>query len=258
MKKKLLYSVPIFLILLTVISITSAQPPEDTTVYETYVTTYVTATIGDPFPSENPNLEWKVAVGDVKTFTFTKLYDLNDYDGDGDPYTQSSFIELENGTEIDLKIRAGSTYSFEVLTLDEYATLQATIDGYELGPMDSGSGIVAKTVDNQTYWEEYATQISGGYQNVSVEGNLLVYQMRDTWNFGETQESIRKMNWKTGWLSYMYQKETNETHTISEMEIMTEGAATLTPGFELSPLPISLLLFSIYILKRRRKNDRLR
>ncbi len=201
-----------------------------------------------------PNLEWKVSVGDVKQFTYRKVYDLYDSDEDGNPNTQRMYAELENGTETEITITSGSTLSCEILALDEYATIQITINGIELDPQEGGGGVLMKTTDNKTYWEEIASQISDEHQNVSVEGNLLVHRSKDSWS-DKTFVGITKTNWKTGWLEYVYSKETNSTHILREMEITTGGTPGLIPGFEIAPLYVPLIVLATLFLRKRNRKD---
>ncbi|PWI48842.1 hypothetical protein CEE45_04600 [Candidatus Heimdallarchaeota archaeon B3_Heim] len=244
MKKRVLPLTTIFLLFLTYNAIVFATNSEETTII---VTTQISP-IGPIFDSD---LDWKVAVGDSMRYTFTKLFDLNDYDEDGSPYTQKISFVAENGSEIELSIREGSQLLCEIVTLDEYATIQLTLDGIKSEPSEGGGSFVTKTTDNRTYWEEFAKQANTEFQNVTVEGNLVVYRSVDNWD-DRTYYSMSKINWRTGWFSYIYQKEMNGTHTLTEMEVSTE-VPVLTPGFEISPLPVSLVLFSIYIWRKRRK-----
>ena len=79
--KKVLYCISlIFLVLLTSSNIKLTTAPEETTMVATSV-------VDEPIPTFEKQLEWKVSVGDVKTFTYTKLYDLFDDDRDGNPNT---------------------------------------------------------------------------------------------------------------------------------------------------------------------------
>ncbi len=245
MKKKLLNFLLVFLVLLTFSNMEIVAAPETTMV--------ATTVIDEPIPGMDPNLEWKVSVGDVKTFTYTKTYDLYDFDEDGNPNTQRMYVETENGTEIEITIKAGSTLSCEILALDDYATIQITINGVKLDPSEGGGGgIVMKTTDNKTYWETYASQASNEYQNVSVEGNFVVYSSVEEWSDG-TYEYRSKFNWRTGWLESIYNKETNSTHLLREMEISSGGYPGLTPGFEISPLYAFLIILPAYSLRKRKR-----
>ena len=233
MKKRVLPLTSIFLLFLTFSAIVFATTHQETTIV-------VTTQINPIGPTPNPDFEWNVAVGDSMRYTFTKIFDLNDYDEDGDLYTRTGHFIAENDTIIEMTIRQGSSLFCEILTLDEYATIQLTLDGITFELSGDYGWFITKTTDNRTYWEEYAEQISDEYQNVSVEGDMVVHRTTDNWNDG-TSYYISKINWRTGWLSYTYQKETNGTHTIREMEV-TSGIPDLIPGFEFSPFPVSGLL----------------
>jgi hypothetical protein len=120
-----------------------------------------------------------------------------------------------------------------------------------------GGGIVMKTIDNKSYWEEYASTMSGGNQSwlgtsfgsVTVEGNYVVTSSNLDMN-GTTLESIVKVNWKTGWYTYTYSKMSNDTHTISEMET-TSGSSVIT-GFEITSIFLGLFIITLIVSRKRK------
>ncbi|MHA2154209.1 MAG: hypothetical protein ACXABU_02640 [Candidatus Hodarchaeales archaeon] len=258
MKKRALNLICCVMLLLTVSSIFIISNGQETnttivTIQEP-MTTVVTTQVDPIGPIFDSDLEWKVTVGEIKQYTFTKLFDIDDGDEDGNPYTQTGLFISENGSEIEVVIRKGSTLFCEILAINENPTIQMTINGINLEPSEGAGLFVMPTVDNRTYWEEYAEKISNTGQNVSIEGNLMVTRTIETWK-DRTFAYVTKLNWRTGWLSSIYQRDTNDTHLLREMELTNETPG-LIPGFEISPFPLSLILFCIYLVRKRRKNDK--
>ena len=112
-----------------------------------------------------------------------------------------------------------------------------------------------KTVDNQSYWEEYASTMSvgnvtsGTYGTVKVEGNHVVTSSQLDMN-GTKLESIVKVNWKTGWQEYTFSKMSNNTHTINEMEV-TSGFLSVS-RFEIILIIVGLFIIVLVVPRRRR------
>jgi hypothetical protein len=201
-------------------------------------------------------LEWKVNVGDSMTYTISKFFDLRDSDGNGDPESTTIFVQNEAGEMVNVTYGKGSKYTVKITALNGLTTTQITW-GSVVSKESISAGYVMKTIDNKSYWEEYASTISGGNQSwlgtssgsVKVEGDYLVTSTILDMN-STTLESIVKVNWKTGWYSYTYSKLSNSTDTINELET-TSGSSGI-PGFEIIPITSGLFIFTLIITKKRK------
>ena len=206
------------------------------------------------------DLEWKVEVGDSITMTCEKYYDSSDWDENGDPNSYETVFGDKDGNVHNITVKKGLKYKIEIISLQEYATVQMTVDGHVSEPMeDDYNSYVRKTVDNKSYLEEEAKRLQEESTNeeYSVEGDFLVTRSEYTSSFSDqTQESVRKLNWKTGWWSYQSQKSWNSSGTISEMIMSTGGGGgglICVPGFEFVPLVMSMIVFVIFVSKKRIK-----
>ncbi|UCE14786.1 MAG: hypothetical protein JSV04_06290 [Candidatus Heimdallarchaeota archaeon] len=195
-------------------------------------------------------LEWHVKVGDSHEYIFSKYY--YDYpDGDGDPSTTTMEIKDEEGDWINITLTKGSKLKFEITALNGVATLKTTYNGEvtdqeHIDAAPPGS-IVAKTVDDRTYWESWVENKT----DYSLEGDLLVISHEQIM-IENTQETILKRNWKTGWLRYVYTKISNKTATIIEFEYSSNGNGEIqVTSFPFIPLLISMTVIVIVLRKQR-------
>jgi hypothetical protein len=69
--------------------------------------------------------------------------------------------------------------------------------------------------------------------------------------FSIRSESIVETNWKTGWISYIYSKMSNSTHTISEMETTTGSSGSIT-GLEVNYIFLSLFIIALVVSRKRK------
>ncbi|MFX0152481.1 MAG: hypothetical protein ACFFAJ_16960 [Candidatus Hodarchaeota archaeon] len=209
-------------------------------------------------------LEWKVKIGDSKTYTVDKYFDDTDFDGDGDKYKQTVEVTDEDGERVDVVLEKGTTLKVTITDLNDIATVKFTCDSNVTTGETSillpslfalpAQSMVAKTVDNKKYWENLAENKHG----MSVEGDFVVIEdiLTDLTLDPETEITVKRRNWKTGWVTYVHRKITNWTDTIAEIEFSTEAAGL--PGFKITPIVlgivvITLLAFSLYLNRRVRE-----
>jgi hypothetical protein len=196
-------------------------------------------------------LEWKVKVGDSMTYEFTKVYQNPDEDEDGDPNTRKIIFPDEDGNTREVFLKKGTILEIEIIKLNDGATIKNTFNGEITSEESTDNTMVMKTVDNKTYWEEYAKTKSVGDTEGSVDGNLLVleteYENYDT----STTEMIFKVDWKTGWFTYRYQKHYNETDTIFEMELTVKAAGGIT-GIEQVSILLGLVIITLVVSTKRK------
>jgi hypothetical protein len=185
------------------------------------------------------------------TYTISKYFDLADSDGNGDPESTTLLIQNEAGEFVNVTYGKGSKYTTKITALNGLATAQTTY-GSVVSKESTAGGVVMKTTDNKSYWEEYASAMSGDNSSlgsITVEGNYIVTKM-DLNIFNTTTESVVKFNWKTGWHTYTYSKMTNSTHTISEMEV-TSGSSGI-PGFEIPSIILGLFIITLVVTRKRK------
>ncbi len=211
-------------------------------VYTSIVSATMTVTNDSEF-------EWKVEVGDIKKMTYTKVFNVYDPDEDGSAHTITGMHTAENGSKVELTVKKGSTVEYEIIALDDNALIQISLNGVKFPTKEAS--VVTKTTDNKSYWEEYAKLNSGKFNNYSLNGDLLVIS-HELYTESGDYISIDEKNWKTGWHVYSYSKQTNATHTLTEMEL-TAGSPGLISGFEFFPLQVFLVMLSTYILRKRKK-----
>jgi hypothetical protein len=203
-------------------------------------------------------LEWKVKVGDIKTLKFNKVFDLEDHDEDGSQNSIRMELETESGARENVTIKAGSAMTTEIMELNDEATVQVAYNGVKMAPYPAGS--IMKTTDNRTYWEEYVEEYTEeGFDDYTVrltlEGDYLVYRSGHSYD-SMTSNTTRKVNWKTGWMSYTHQITYNDTHVISELELGKKGDgdfADFIPGFEFLILVPVLVATSIVLSHKKKK-----
>ncbi|UCE12766.1 MAG: hypothetical protein JSV04_11295 [Candidatus Heimdallarchaeota archaeon] len=195
--------------------------------------------------------EWKVSVGDSKTYEVTKYYDAYLINLDGDPNKENNTVGGKTYTyEKDITIKVEITKLNAIAEVDETYYDEVTVSN-ALGTTPQGQAWVSKTIDNKTYWEDMIPDPTPTL-NVTLDGNLIVTTAKMPWLFDATitWEYSNKINWKTGWLEYMYQTLYNSTGTLTEVEFSVKGAAA--PGFELPTLLVGLFAATLVVLRKRR------
>ncbi|MFX0051374.1 MAG: hypothetical protein ACFFAJ_09700 [Candidatus Hodarchaeota archaeon] len=213
----------------------------------------------DQIISGESQLEWKVKVGEVKTLKFNKVFEVEDYDEDGSQNSVRMEIETESGVRQNITIKAGSTITIEILELnDDEAKVQIAYNGVKMKPYPDSGGYIRKTTDNRTYWEEYVeeyTEEGVDGLTVTLEGDYLIYRSGHSYD-STNYNTTHKVNWKTGWMSYMHQKTYNDTHVITELELGKKGDGgfpDFVPGFELVILVPVLVATSIVLSHKKKK-----
>ena len=194
--------------------------------------------------ASEPEYEWKVNFGDSMTYTYSKYVDFRDEDGNGDAYSTT----ISNNS-VEVVIKNGTQFICEIISLNEWASVQLIYKGVKLPPSES-SLYVMKTVDNRTYWETSLEQLPA--RNPTIVGNLIISQEKDVTSSGKIFERVNKLNWKTGWIVYLYSKESNATHLIRELELTT-GTVELTHGFDFLSILIVFPFIPIILVWRSRK-----
>ena len=212
----------------------------------------VVSTTNSTVKATNETFEWKVKVGDSRTYTLSKYIDLEDSDGNGDTESETLSIQDEDGEMVNVTLRKDTKYTVEITALNGDATTQTTygnIVAKETTPYYNK--VVWKTIDNKTYWEEYVKMYSSALGNVTIEGNPTIIESDLDGPYGTTAESKRIWDWKTGWITYLYSKISNDTHTIFEQEI-TSGSSGIG-GFEITTIFVGLTIIAI-VVSRKKQN----
>lgn len=208
--------------------------------------------------------EWKVKVGDSMTYTLSKYFDIRDIDGNGDAESKNYSVLKEDGTSEDVILKKGSKYTVNITALNHSATFQLIFGNITSNKRHSGMGdYLQKTIDNKSYWEREAIVDSLNIfddTNYTVEGNYYVQ-----WKFDSKDQGYElKRNWKTGWIIYLYEKVTNDTHTIREEEITSvEYTPTTTrttttqritgiQGIEIITIFVGLTIIAIVVSRKRK------
>ena len=195
--------------------------------------------------------EWKVKVGDSMTYTLSKYFDIRDIDGNGDPESKNYSVLKEDGTSENVILKKGTKYTVNITALDHSATFQLIFGNITSNKRSSGMGdYLQKTIDNKSYWARKAIVDSLNIvddTNYTVEGNYYVQ-----WNFDSKDQGYElKRNWKTSWIAYLYEKVTNDTHTIREEEITsveyTPSTQRITSiqGIEIITIFVGLTIIAI-------------
>jgi hypothetical protein len=217
---------------------------------------------------EEQTLEWKAHVGDIRNYTVTKYHNsINDTDSD---HAQDEITVVTGVTELGVNLysnytlKQGTTMKIEVMqsagedifTGLYYIGVVITYNSQVRAMEQPDFGYYnAPTVDNQTYWEVYAAT----YPNTTLEGDFIVITTEST-SAGMSTSTILKRNWRTGWLSSMLNKISDQTGTIYEYELSedtskgTNGTdAAISPSFELILVISALVSLSFIISKSRSK-----
>ncbi|PWI48807.1 hypothetical protein CEE45_04425 [Candidatus Heimdallarchaeota archaeon B3_Heim] len=215
-----------------------------------------------------PKLDWKAAVGDSMTFHYTKYYDSFDSDGNRDPHSTILSIISSKGENVNISIKKGLKVRAVITELgDALPSIQLSFNGISTAMRRYTEYfifhgyVLVKTVDNQTYWDSKAihTVESSPFSNhtleISVEGENFVTRHFNVHNSGQISQSVHKRNWKTGWFTYIHSKNSNETHTLQEVEFSanTKGLFTNLISERIFILLMFLLTFvTIIIITKRR------
>ncbi|MHA2175519.1 MAG: hypothetical protein ACXABI_11875 [Candidatus Hodarchaeales archaeon] len=142
------------------------------------------------------DLEWKVNVGDSKTYIISKLCEEADYDGNGDPTTILTLITDINKESVEILLMEGSTFTVEIISLNDSALIQITYNGnITTQPQLDKGRFIEKTTEEQGYWEQVAKDNPG----CSTSGDL--FTLEQTIN---DIDSVRKYNMTSGWLEYSH------------------------------------------------------
>ncbi|MHA1977655.1 MAG: hypothetical protein ACW98F_17100 [Candidatus Hodarchaeales archaeon] len=219
--------------------------------------------------NEVSEFEWMVAVGDSMTYTYTKCFDSDDSDKDGDMYSRIYSTTTSDGEPVEISIKKGVIIRVEIWEIGLFARINVTLNGIPTGMDETESThffhgfVVDMTVNSQAYWENKSFQyIDHSYSDITiiesafVQGDYFLQVTNVTSNTGTYFLRIRKTNWKTGWFAYEYERYFNETHLIREYEISTEIQgifANLNLGRIFIPALFLLSLMTILIMSKRKR-----
>jgi hypothetical protein len=192
------------------------------------------------------DLEWKVKVGDSKTYVVDKWFDDSDLDGDGDKNTQTTEVTDEDGKIVEVIWQKGLTIKTTITDLNSNPTVKFTFNG-EVTSEETIPVLptVFKTIDNKTYWENLAESNNA----ISVEGDLVINETKIE-VFDLTMTNLIKTNWKTGWVTYLKLDAANSTHTVSEIIYSEKGDGV--PGFEMAPILLGIVVITLLVYKKRK------
>ncbi len=164
--------------------------------------------------TDEEELEWKVKVGDKKT------YEIKKYIVDGKTESTSE-METEDGKHVNITYRKGLKFTIEITELDniEDAYGKMKISGIILEKQPL-SPYITPTTDNKTYWKEWVNETPEWVEeeeedeeityNRSVNGDIIIEEQRIS-SEDLSYETKLYRNWKTGWLvSLYYRIETSE------------------------------------------------
>ena len=218
--------------------------------------------------------EWAVKVGDSLTYTVGKYYENFDLDSDGNKNTSTTEIKDKEGILNNITLKRGSKIKVTITELTfSHVSVEITYNSNFTIKEENYQGIcVSKTVTNKTYWESLETwkaqdlvreKAAGVYFyfdscNSSVKNNLFIIESNGNL-FGFTSgdmpyDLILKINWKTGWLVYLYTKSFYQNGTLlSEMELTSPGVGSAS-GFEIFNSFLGILLVLLIVIPRKRPN----
>ncbi|MHA2253766.1 MAG: hypothetical protein ACXAD7_25625 [Candidatus Kariarchaeaceae archaeon] len=176
------------------------------------------------------DLEWKVSVGNSKTYTVSELFEEADLDGNGDPTTvKKTVIDINNNT-VEVVLMKGSTLTVEVIALNKSAFIQVTYNKNVTAKTRLDTGIfLQKTTEDWAYWEQVAKENSG----CKVNGDLFI--LKQTIN---GIDSVKKYNMTSGWLEYSHQ---SHEASVSEFSAIEYQANTTSYDLLFSLLSIPFL-----------------
>ncbi|MFX1506200.1 MAG: hypothetical protein ACFFDC_08790 [Promethearchaeota archaeon] len=166
--------------------------------------------------------------------------------------TQTDEITDEDGNKVNVTIRKGNKMKIITTKLNGDATVKKEwLDDGVISEEKTDQPSVKKTVDDETYWQEEAVEMSVGDTKAKVQGDLVIVNITTT-GVIKTMNVI-KTNWKTGWRVYEYFKIYNETQTDYEFEYSGEITSVgSTPGFEPPSILLGLLVCLVVISRKRK------
>ena len=161
-------------------------------------------------------LEWQINEGDSQVYYYNKRYNIDSEN----PFQFQEEIRDENGNLVTVVIAKGSTVQYDVTSVtpnaiwgritynDSVTSIMNIIarDGRIREP-------IRKSVDNKSFWEEYCEED----EHLSISEDLIVHEGTYSTPSGYRWIS-EKWNWKTGWITYYYERSWNSTHILDEIE----------------------------------------
>ena len=190
---------------------------------------------------DTSNVEWKVAVGDSITYTYTKFFDRFDTDRNGDPFSRLLTIVNTDSEVVNITVKRGLKIKAMIHNLPEsgedsqLVDIQLSFNGITTEVNQYVSFlvgvIVRETIDNESYWkalEVHQSEVGTSYNftiSEYVEGNEFIREYHSIYSWGGVELTKSKVNWKTGWSTHSYMILANKTHTLSEFEVTTDPLA---------------------------------
>ncbi|MHA2247380.1 MAG: hypothetical protein ACXADY_20705 [Candidatus Hodarchaeales archaeon] len=200
--------------------------------------------------------EFKVKIGDKRTYVFTK------YNNHGITEELGKITTI-NGSTADKTYKQGITFTVEVSNItgmgkDSQVYVTETHNGVTEREKEAGIFIV-KTTDDEDYWEALAqneTDIvdNNNYTKTSVMGNILIFEKRLNWTTSDWYYyHIDEWDTKTGWLIHDYVFVEDKGTVRSEIEVKILESTIGIPGYESLNLFTSILaMVTVIVVYRRR------
>ncbi|MFX1512892.1 MAG: hypothetical protein ACFFCQ_09925 [Promethearchaeota archaeon] len=170
--------------------------------------------------SNDENLEWKVKVGDKKTYEIKKI-NLNG--------THEDTVEIDTKEgEVNVTLKKGSKMTIEITILNETEFAYGIVKYDNIKAIERDiSYFIMPTTNNMTYWEEWAAAEEDEWYEENTTYSCWVEEeyitVEHSVNFEDFySESLVTRNWKTGWLVRHY----NLFHDYEEgvFEVLLEEA----------------------------------
>jgi hypothetical protein len=210
--------------------------------------------------------EWKVEVGDTKTYRLTKYYDTEDLDNNGDPNSEDFSFENIEGETINMTRQVGLTITYEIIELEPVtapgggrAIAQISFNGVKKKQEELDQAPVFPVIDNKSYYEKLVKGINEKdpippliSHFASLDGNIYTYEHTMNTTLDSTVFRISKSNWKTGWITYKYTRFEYNNGTV-QFEIEDKIVENTVPGFVALPLICGLTLLTIIRIRKRKK-----
>lgn len=216
----------------------------------------------------NEELEWKVSVGDSKTYTWTKIYIENDSSH------QLNYSGQYKGEEFNFTVTQGEKFEVLITELGEYHAKESFTYNSDLtiGYFPSityFSFFIRKSTENISYWEEYAQNLSEDtkdhYFNVVINGNIITETLRsgiDWIGKNIVFEDTIKFNCKSGWRTECTRKAYERTDTTTwkidhlREEISFSSSANSIPITIDFYLLMGLIMCTVYYRKKRKMENK--
>jgi hypothetical protein len=176
--------------------------------------------------------EWRVEVGDKKTYIYTKFKRLDE--SEATIYVKKSMTEMEK-----ISVKKETKYSVEIIELNEGAKIKINYKEFKTDNL-GGDGFVMRIVKDKNELEEEAKKD----ENITFDGKFLTIRNSsvDFLDFNTTK--IIKWMVETGWLEYSYFLVCSSPTCIShEIEIMSSESIDR----ELDPLIILVIIPAIVL-----------